>query len=222
MLQSLDEARKEEARIAEEEQDYVMIVKEDPEESAQLKSSLERLGYKVKDVNNCSEALKAIKIKHPLLVISDIMLKGMKGHELCRAIKSEKETSSIPFMFISSSESTPDKTLGFQSYGDDYITTPFDLNVLKARVESLLQRTIGHGTDLKTEAKTGIAIEKAPKESEEATPVPEMAKEPHPETPTEIAGTIRPAQSALLKFFKRATMVEQATEKETAESDRQS
>ena len=139
MLKSYEEVKSDKATGAA--RDYILIVRRDPVESALFKRNLENLGHRVKDVENGLEALRIIEKNPPALIISDIMLEGMKGHELCRTIKNNPETSNIPFMFISAPESTPDKLLGFQGYGDDYITTPFDLSVLKNRVESLIRRS---------------------------------------------------------------------------------
>lgn len=140
MLRSQNEINKTAGKIAEEVQEHILVVKEDQNDADIFKRNLENLGYTVKHVHNGYQALTAIKSNKPNLVISDVMLEGMKGHELFRIIRSDPESSSIPFMFISSPESTPDKMLGFQGYGDDYINTPFDFGVLKSRVEALIRR----------------------------------------------------------------------------------
>lgn len=120
--------------------DYILIIQQDPLESKQIRRYLENLGYSVKDVVNGIEALNTIKKTPPALIISDISIQGMKGYELCQILKNEPSTSSIPFMFITSSVSTPDKIIGFQQGGDDYITKPFEPGEIKVRVESLLKR----------------------------------------------------------------------------------
>ena len=140
MLKSQNEINRTAGKIVEEVQEHVLVVKVDQNDADIFKRNLESLGYKVKLVHNGYQALAAIKNSKPNLVISDVMLEGMKGHELFRIIRSDPESSSIPFMFISSPESTPDKMLGFQGYGDDYINTPFDFGVLKSRVEALIRR----------------------------------------------------------------------------------
>ncbi len=123
--------------------EYILIIQQNPAESKQLRRYLENLGYTVKEYANCSEALEFIKKSSPILIISDITVQGMKGYELCHILKSAPETSSLPFMFVSSSDSTPDKILGFQQGGDDYITKPFEPGEIKVRVESLLRRFKG-------------------------------------------------------------------------------
>jgi CheY-like chemotaxis protein len=75
---------------------------------------LETLGYKVKSAQNGNDALNLIKKAHPLMVISSLEMEGIKGYELCQILKRNSETSLIPFMFISATDSTPDRALGFQ------------------------------------------------------------------------------------------------------------
>jgi len=140
MLRSQNEAKSDIRKETGTTQDQILIVKQNPVDSGNLKRNLENLGYIVKAVATAQDALEELKKSLPALVISDVMLEGMNGNELCRIIKGDTRTSRIPFMFIATPESTPDKMLGFQGYGDDYITIPFDLSVLKQRISALLRR----------------------------------------------------------------------------------
>lgn len=139
MLRSQKEVKTDFKKDTDSAQDCILIVKQNPVESGILKRNLENLGYLVKAVDTAQDALEELKKTSPALVISDVMLEGMNGNELCRIIKGNTKTSSIPFMFIATPESTPDKMLGFQGYGDDYITAPFDSSVLKQRVSALIR-----------------------------------------------------------------------------------
>jgi DNA-binding response OmpR family regulator len=122
-------------------QKYILIADENPLEIKMISGYLETLGYRVKSAPNGTDALNMIKRAHPLMVISSIEMEGIKGYELCQILKRDSETSLIPFMFISASDSTPDRALGFQQGCDDYIMKPLDPNVLKSRVEALLRRS---------------------------------------------------------------------------------
>ena len=123
------------------EEKYILIADENPLEARVLAGYLENLGYTVKDVYNGNDALKYIRSSRPMLVISSLEIPGMKGYQLCQTLKGNPETSTIPFMMISTKDVPPDKALGFQQGCDDYITKPLDPSTLKSRVESLLRRS---------------------------------------------------------------------------------
>ena len=73
------------------------------------------------------------------LVLLDIVMPGMDGYEVCRRMRQMPETSEVPIMFLSSLEEVQNKTLGFEAGANDYLTKPFDMLEVKARVRSLLK-----------------------------------------------------------------------------------
>lgn len=125
--------------LKEEQQEYILIADDNPLEAELLRGYLANMDYNVRNVQSGAAALNEVKKNPPLMVISSINLEGVQGYELCHVLKSSSDTSSIPFMFVSASDSTPNKTLGFQQGCDDYITIPLDPGVLKNRVKSLLR-----------------------------------------------------------------------------------
>lgn len=84
-------------------------------------------------------ALRSIEKSPPDLVLLDIVMPGIDGYEVCRRLRSTPVTSEIPVMFLSSLEEVKSKTLGFEVGGNDYLTKPFDVLEVKARVRSLLK-----------------------------------------------------------------------------------
>jgi phosphoserine phosphatase RsbU/P len=84
-------------------------------------------------------ALKAIEENPPDLVLLDIMMPGMDGYEVCRRLRASEATRDLPIMFLSALEDGHDKALGFELGGNDYLTKPFELLEVKARVRSLLK-----------------------------------------------------------------------------------
>lgn len=75
----------------------------------------------------------------PDLVLLDIMMPGLDGYEVCRRLRATPETAEVPIMFLSSLEEVQNKTLGFEAGANDYLTKPFDMLEVKARVRSLLK-----------------------------------------------------------------------------------
>src|SRR3974377_1247822 len=75
----------------------------------------------------------------PDLVLLDIVMPGMDGYEVCRRMRQAPETAEVPIMFLSSLEEVQNKTRGFEVGANDYVTKPFDMLEVKARVRSLLK-----------------------------------------------------------------------------------
>jgi phosphoserine phosphatase RsbU/P len=88
---------------------------------------------------NGETALQIASRTPPDLVLLDIVMPGMDGYEVCRRIRQMPETSEVPIMFLSSLEEIQNKTLGFEAGANDYLTKPFDMLEVKARVRSLLK-----------------------------------------------------------------------------------
>lgn len=101
-----------------------------------LAEHLRREGYTVYVAGNSEEALDKLKWR-PDLILLDINMPGMDGLELCRAIR---DTVSCPILFLTARISERDKIRGLQAGGDDYITKPFSLTELSARVAAHLRR----------------------------------------------------------------------------------
>jgi len=95
--------------------------------------------YKLGVALNGESALTAIARNPPDLVLLDILMPGIDGYEVCRRLRASPETREIPVMFLSSLEDVDKKTRGFEVGGNDYLTKPFELLEVKARVRSLLK-----------------------------------------------------------------------------------
>ncbi|MEO5716087.1 MAG: SpoIIE family protein phosphatase [Luteolibacter sp.] len=88
---------------------------------------------------NGEMALQIAARTPPDLILLDIVMPGMDGYEVCRRLREMPETAEVPVMFLSSLEEVHDKTLGFEVGGNDYLTKPFEMLEVKARVRSLLK-----------------------------------------------------------------------------------
>lgn len=88
---------------------------------------------------NGETALQIAARTPPDLVLLDIMMPGMDGYEVCRRLRQMPETAEVPIMFLSSLEEVQNKTRGFEAGANDYLTKPFEMLEVKARVKSLLK-----------------------------------------------------------------------------------
>src|SRR4026207_1325616 len=86
-----------------------------------------------------SMALQVAARTPPDLVLLDIVMPGIDGYEVCRRMRQMPETAEVPIMFLSSLEEVQNKTHGFEAGGNDYLTKPFEMLEVKARVRSLLK-----------------------------------------------------------------------------------
>jgi serine phosphatase RsbU (regulator of sigma subunit) len=95
--------------------------------------------YKLSIALNGETALQAASRTPPDLVLLDIIMPGIDGYEVCRRLRELPETAEVPIMFLSSLEELQNKTRGFEAGANDYLTKPFEMLEVKARVRSLLK-----------------------------------------------------------------------------------
>ena len=121
----------------------ILIVEDDQDISRVIKDYLVLNGYEVCAVYSGIEALQAIEVENPKFIILDIMLPDIDGIELCRQIRANNP---VPILILSARGSDTDKVLGLGFGADDYMTKPFSLRELLARVRSNLRRIEMLGT----------------------------------------------------------------------------
>ena len=120
----------------------IMIVDDDPNIAQLVKLYLEKDGYDTAVYGRGDEALAAFRQNPPSLMILDIMLPGMDGWQVCRAVR---QISQIPIIMLTAKEETFDKVLGLELGADDYMTKPFEGKELLARVKAVLRRAQADG-----------------------------------------------------------------------------
>lgn len=98
-----------------------------------------KLDHKLSLALNGEMGLQVAARTPPDLVLLDIMMPGLDGYEVCRRLRQMPETADVPIMFLSSLEEVQDKTRGFEAGANDYLTKPFEMLEVKARVRSLLK-----------------------------------------------------------------------------------
>ena len=128
----------------------LIYIVEDEEDILELLTfNLKREGYDVASSANGSDAVKNIPRKKPDIILLDRMLPGLDGLEVCRALKKDDQTSSIPIIMVTAKGEESDIVAGLELGAEDYITKPFSIKVLIARVRNVLRR---HGTTVKEDA----------------------------------------------------------------------
>ena len=95
--------------------------------------------YKLSVALDGESALRSAEKNPPDLVLLDIMMPGIDGYEVCRRLRAGEQTRDIPIMFLTSLEDVQDKARGFEIGGNDYLTKPFEILEVKARVRSLVR-----------------------------------------------------------------------------------
>lgn len=116
----------------------IVIVDDTPANLNVLASILSREGYKVRPANNGSVALTVVQHALPDLILLDIQMPGMNGYEVCRQLKEQEHSRDIPVIFISALDDASDKVEAFRVGGVDYISKPFQIEEVLARVENQL------------------------------------------------------------------------------------
>ena len=117
----------------------ILVVDDTPNNLRLLSEMLTEQGYKVRQAINGQLALSTIQRNPPDLILLDINMPGMNGYEVCEKIKSDYQTREIPIIFISALDDVLDKVKAFKIGGCDYITKPFQVEEVIARVENQLR-----------------------------------------------------------------------------------
>jgi diguanylate cyclase (GGDEF)-like protein len=118
----------------------LLIVEDDFDISNMLRIYFDSQGYETIVATRGEEALEMCRRKLPNLVVLDIMLPDINGYDVCRRLRGNLRTSHIPIIFLTQKDERSDQIAGLESGADDYITKPFDLQLLLLRVEGALRR----------------------------------------------------------------------------------
>jgi len=118
----------------------LLIVEDDFDISNMLRIYFDSQGYETIIATRGEEALEICQRRLPNLVILDIVLPDINGYEVCRNLRGNLRTSHIPIIFLTQKDERSDQIAGLELGADDYITKPFDLQLLMLRVEGALRR----------------------------------------------------------------------------------
>ena len=118
-----------------------ILVVDDEEHIAELISyNLSSNGYKVITANNGIDAVKVAIEEKPSLILLDLMIPGKDGYDVCKEVRSNNEIRNTPIIMLTAKSEELDKILGLELGADDYITKPFSVRELLARVKAVLRR----------------------------------------------------------------------------------
>ena len=117
--------------------DTILVVEDEPVLLETLEYNLKREGYRVVTAADGWQAVETARRERPDLVILDIMLPGIDGFEVCRILRRE---TTVPILMLTARTDEVDKVVGLEVGADDYVTKPFSMRELLARVRALLRR----------------------------------------------------------------------------------
>lgn len=120
--------------------EHVLVVDDEEDIQELVRYNLSKDGYQVECAGTGEEGIAKAKAKPPGLIILDLMLPGADGLDVCRTLKGEAETRSIPVIMVTARGEEADVVVGLEMGADDYLVKPFSPRVLAARVKAVLRR----------------------------------------------------------------------------------
>src|SRR5256886_4990018 len=118
----------------------VLVVEDDPDIAELVARYLEKAGYTTARVSSGRDALDAVRAKAPDLIVLDVMLPHVDGLEVCRLLRANDRTASIPIIMLTARADESERIVGLEIGADDYLAKPFSPNELVARVRALVRR----------------------------------------------------------------------------------
>lgn len=119
----------------------ILVVEDEPAIREMIVMVIGNAGYEVDEAGDTETARKSISKQLPDLILLDWMLPGQSGVSFAKSLKQNVKSQDIPVILLTARDSEADKVLGFESGADDYVTKPFSVLELVARVKALLRRT---------------------------------------------------------------------------------
>src|SRR5664279_4503790 len=117
----------------------ILIVEDDPHILLELEEVLKSEGYETASCNRGDEAMSAVAAFQPALIVLDVMLPGASGYDICKSLRAKKIAT--PILMLTAKGQEIDKVVGLERGADDYMTKPFGVRELLARIQALLRRS---------------------------------------------------------------------------------
>lgn len=121
----------------------VLVVEDEAAIATLLRYNLEKQGFRVDEASDGQEALTRISEQRPDLVLLDWMLPTLSGIEVCRQIRRRRETRELPVIMVTARSEDQDAVRALNTGADDYVSKPFSVDALMARIRALLRRATG-------------------------------------------------------------------------------
>ena len=122
--------------------DRILIVEDEPDIRSTLEYNLHRDNFQTESVGNLLDAEKILSTSNISLILLDLMLPDGSGLDLCRKLKANQSTNSIPIIILTAKDDEVDKVVGFELGADDYVTKPFSVRELILRIKAILKRKV--------------------------------------------------------------------------------
>ena len=122
--------------------DKILIVEDEPDIRSTLEYNLHRDNFQTESVGNLLDAEKILSTSNISLILLDLMLPDGSGLDLCRKLKADQSTNSIPIIILTAKDDEVDKVVGFELGADDYVTKPFSVRELILRIKAILKRKV--------------------------------------------------------------------------------
>ena len=122
--------------------DRILIVEDEPDIRSTLEYNLHRDNFQTESVGNLLDAEKILSTTNISLILLDLMLPDGSGLDLCRKLKADQSTNSIPIIILTAKDDEVDKVVGFELGADDYVTKPFSVRELILRIKAILKRKV--------------------------------------------------------------------------------
>ena len=136
----------------------ILVIEDDTNIQELIKYNLEKNGYRVIVADNGVDGLKEAIANIPDLILLDIMLPGLDGLEVCKRLRMEKFTRKVPIFMLTAKSEELDKILGLELGADDYITKPFSIKELIARIRAVMRRIGDDGIDEQDREESGKVL----------------------------------------------------------------
>ncbi|MFN8008290.1 MAG: response regulator transcription factor [Terriglobia bacterium] len=125
----------------------ILVVEDERDLLEMLRYNLEKEGFQYSASREGDSGLAKARKLRPDLILLDVLIPGINGKEVCKQLKSDVTTQSIPIIFLTASSEEIDKMIGFELGADDYVTKPFSPRELIARIKAVLKRSQSHSPD---------------------------------------------------------------------------
>lgn len=119
--------------------EQILIIEDEPDIAKTIRYSLEEEGYDISVAGSGEEGLEKARRHNPNLIILDLKLPELPGEEVCREIRKDKNTAKTPIIMLTAKDSDADRIIGKVLGADHYMTKPFDLGQLSAKIKELLK-----------------------------------------------------------------------------------
>ena len=119
----------------------ILVVDDEIESVKLIGLMLQRRGYEIVAARSGAQALEKAQAEKPDLIILDVMMPDMDGYEVCRRLRANPGTATLPIIMFTAKTMIDDKVAGFQAGADDYLTKPVHPEELASRIEAVLLRT---------------------------------------------------------------------------------